>query len=254
MDQLLNHAAKWRSMFGRQQSVPMVVRGVVGRGWGNGPQHTSSHHALFSHVPGITTVVPSNAYDAKGLLVAAIQDDGPVVYIEHRWLYEDETDVPEVYYATPLGKAAVVRPGGDATIVAVGPMVSEAVKAARALEESSGISAEIIDVRTTHPLDTQTILQSVARTGRLVVADADWGPCGVAGEVIATVAERALETLKARPRRIVWPHTVVPSSPAIEKQFYPGASDIQAAVLAVCARSDKRDLVESTVKHFQGPF
>lgn len=253
MDQLINHAAKWRPMFGHQQKVPMVVRGVVGRGWGNGPQHTQSHHALFSHVPGIKTVVPSNPRDAKGLLIGALQADDPVVYIEHRWLHEDEGEVPESYFATPIGKAVVVREGRDATVVAVGPMVSEALKAARGLEEA-GISTEIIDVRTTHPLDMDTILESVAKTGRLVVADADWGPCGVAGEIVATVAERALETLRARPRRVTWPNSVVPSSQTLEKLFYPGASDVQSAVFEVCTRKDGRELVESTVKQFQGPF
>ena len=254
MDQLINHAAKWRPMFGYQQTVPMVVRGVVGRGWGNGPQHTQSHHALFSHVPGIKTVVPSNPRDAKGLLIAALQADDPVMYIEHRWLHEDEGEVPESYYTTPIGKAAVVREGRDATVVAVGPMVPESLKAAPGLEQV-GISPEIIDVRTTHPLDMDTILESVAKTGRLVVADADWGPCGVAGEIIATVAERALETLTARPRRVTWPNVVVPSSQNLEKQFYPGAADVQRAVLEVCSGSNgHHDLVESTVKQFHGPF
>jgi pyruvate dehydrogenase E1 component beta subunit len=204
-------------------------------------------------VPGIKTVVPSNPRDAKGLLIGAVQDDDPVIYIEHRWLHEDDAEVPESYYATPLGRASVVREGTDATVVAVGPMVSESLKAARALDEA-GISTEIIDVRTTHPLDTDTILESVAKTGRLVVADADWGPCGVAGEVIASVAERALETLRARPRRVTWPDSVVPSSPQIEKLFYPGASDIQREVFQVCAHADRRELVESTVKQFHGPF
>jgi pyruvate dehydrogenase E1 component beta subunit len=253
MDQLINHAAKWRPMFGHQQSVPMVVRAVVGRGWGNGPQHTQSHHSFFSHVPGIKTVVPANPRDAKGLLIAAVQDNDPVVYIEHRWLHEDEGEVPESYYATPIGKAALVREGGDVTVVAVGPMVSEALKAASGLQEA-GISAEIIDVRTTHPLDTDSVLESVAKTGRLVVADADWGPCGVAGEIVATVAEQALETLHARPRRVTWPNSVVPSSQNLEKQFYPGAADIQSAVFQVCAQADRRELVESTVKQFHGPF
>lgn len=254
MDQLINHAAKWRPMFGYQQKVPMVVRGVVGRGWGNGPQHTQSHHAMFSHVPGIKTVVPSNPRDAKGLLIAALQADDPVVYIEHRWLHEDEGDVPAGYYATPIGKAAVVRDGRDATVVAVGPMVSESLKAAPGLERA-GISTEIIDVRSTHPLDMDTILESVAKTGRLVVADADWGPCGVAGEIIAAVAEQALEALRARPKRVTWPNSVVPSSQNLEKQFYPGAAEIQKAVLDACAGSNgHHDLVESTVKQFQGPF
>jgi len=253
MDQLITHAAKWRVMFGEQQTVPMVVRAVVGRGWGNGPQHTQSHHALFSHVPGLKAVVPANPHDAKGLLIGAIQDEDPVVYVEHRWLHEDEGDVPAAYYATPLGKAAIVRPGSDVTIVAVGPMVSEALKAAPALAEA-GLSAEVIDVRTIHPLDTETIVASVARTGRLVVADADWGPCGVAGEVVATVAEQALESLRARPVRITWPHTSVPSSRKLEAQFYPGAAQIQAAAFTTCAGARDKELVPNTVKPFQGPF
>ncbi len=253
MDQLVNHAAKWRAMFGCQQRVPMVVRAVVGRGWGNGPQHTQSHHAVFGHVPGLKAVVPANPRDAKGLLIAAVEDDEPVIYIEHRWLHEDEAEVPAEYFSTPIGRAAVVRPGSDLTIVAVGPMVPEALKAAHALEQS-GLAAEIIDVRTLRPLDTATILESVARTGRLVVADADWAPCGVAGEIVARVAEDVLDALKARPVRVTWPDSSVPSSQAIEAQFYPGATDIQAAALSVIEGARDRGLVPSTVKPFEGPF
>ncbi len=253
MDQLVNHAAKWRPMFGRQQAVPLVVRAVVGRGWGNGPQHTQSHHALFAHVPGLKTVVPSNPRDAKGLLIAAIEDDDPVIYIEHRWLHDDEGDVPTEYFRTPIGKAAVVRSGADVTIAAVGPMVSEALKAAQALEQV-GLSAEVIDVRTLRPLDAGTILQSVAKTGRLVVADSDWGPCGVAGEIIACVSEEAFDALKARPRRVAWPDSAVPSSQAIEAQFYPGAKEIQMAAVSACERMGDRKVVQSTVKQFEGPF
>jgi len=253
MDQLVNHAAKWRPMFGQQQTVPMVVRAVVGRGWGNGPQHTQSHHALFAHVPGLKTVVPSNPRDAKGLLLAAIADDDPVIYIEHRWLHEDEGEVPTEYFQTPIGKAAVVRSGADVTIVAVGPMVSEALKAAQALEHV-GLSAEVIDVRTLRPLDAETILHSVAKTGRLVVADSDWGPCGVAGEIIARVSEEAFDALKARPRRVAWPDSAVPSSQAIEAQFYPGAKEIQMAAVAACDKAAARKVVQSTVKQFEGPF
>jgi len=252
MDQLINHAAKWRPMFGEQQTVPMVVRAVVGRGWGNGPQHTQSHHALFSHVPGLKAVVPSNARDAKGLLLAAVEDDDPVIFIEHRWLLEDEADVPTEYFRTPIGRAAVVRPGGDVTIVAAGPMVSEALRAAKGLEEA-GIDAEVIDLRTLRPLDTDTVVDSVSRTGRLVVADPDWAPCGVAGEVIARVAEQALDALRARPVRVTWPDSSVPSSQAIEPLFYPGAREIQAAVVATCEGRGQR-LVMSTVKDFHGPF
>jgi len=253
MDQLINHAAKWRPMFGGQQTVPMVVRAVVGRGWGNGPQHTQSHHALFSHVPGIKTVVPSNPRDAKGLLLAAVADDDPVIYIEHRWLHEDEAEVPTEYFTTPIGRAVVTRPGRDVTIVASGPMVSEALKATQALE-TSGILAEVIDLRTLRPLDTETVIQSVTRTGRLVVAEPDWAPCGIAGEIIARVAEEALDVLRARPVRVTWPDSAVPSSQAIEPMFYPGAREIQAAAVTACEGRSADRLVVSTVKDFQGPF
>jgi pyruvate dehydrogenase E1 component beta subunit len=253
MDQLINHAAKWKPMFGGQQSVPMVIRAVVGRGWGNGPQHTQSHHALFSHVPGIKTVVPANARDAKGLLLAAVADDDPVVYIEHRWLHEDEAEVPSEYFTTPIGRAAVVRRGRDVTIVAAGPMVSEALKAAHALE-TSGIIAEVVDLRTLHPLDTSTVVESVRRTGRLVVADSDWAPCGIAAEVIARVAEEALDVLRSRPVRVTWPDSAVPSSQAIEPMFYPGAREIQIAAAALCEGRVSQRLVTSTVRDFHGPF
>ncbi len=253
MNQLINHAAKWPAMFGFQQKVPMVVRAVVGRGWGNGPQHTQSHHALFSHVPGIKTVVPANPKDAKGLLLAALEDGGPVIYIEHRWFHEDEADVPSEYYLTPIGKAAVVKQGKDITLVAVGPMVAESLKAASSLEHS-GIFAEVIDIRTTHPLDISTILQSVKKTGRLVVADSDWGPCGVAGEIIALVSEKAFASLKNAPARIVWPHTCVPSSQSIEAMFYPGAKEIEAAALKACDQRLRKESAQSTVKKFEGPF
>jgi acetoin:2,6-dichlorophenolindophenol oxidoreductase subunit beta len=226
---------------------------VVGRGWGNGPQHTQSHHALFAHIPGLKTVVPATPRDAKGLLLAAIEDDDPVMYIEHRWLHEDEADVPSEYFTTPLGQAAVLRSGTDVTIVAIGPMVSEALKAAQALDQI-GLSAEIIDVRTLRPLDSETILASVVRTGRLIVVDSDWPLGGIAAEIVARIAERALDALRARPRRITWPDSSVPSSQAIESQFYPGAREIQEAAVAACQNVRGQGLVRSTVKEFHGPF
>lgn len=253
LDQIINHAAKWRDMFGRQQHIPMVVRGVVGRGWGNGSQHTSSHHALFSHLPGLKVVVPSNPRDAKGLLLAAVEDADPVIYIEHRWLHEDEGPVPEEYFTTPIGRAEVVRAGEHATVAAIGTMVPEALKVAGALIEI-GLSIEVVDMRTLRPLDIETVLESVARTGRLVVADPDWGSCGVAGEIIARVAERALDTLRAPPARVTWPEMAVPACQLLEGQFYPGAQEVQAAVLRVCQDLRPRPVVESTVKPFNGPF
>lgn len=253
LDQIINHAAKWSPMFGGQQRVPIVVRAVVGRGWGNGPQHTQSHHALFAHVPGLKVVVPTTPRDAKGLLLSAIEDDDPVIYIEHRFLHEDDAEVPTEYFTTPLGRAVVLRHGTDVTLVAVGPMVAEALKAATALE-ASGISAEVIDVRTLRPLDTETILTSVAKTGRLVVADSDWAPCGVAGEIIACAAEQCFDALKASPRRVAWPDSAVPSSQAIEPLFYPGAPEILAAAIAACEKQAAGHGLTGTVKPFEGPF
>ncbi len=253
INQLFNHAAKWPAMFGHQQSVPMVVRAPVGRGWGNGPQHTQSMHALFSHVPGIKTVVPSNPRDAKGLLLAALEDGGPVIFIEHRWLYEDTAEVPEEYYLTPIGKAEVIREGSDVTIAAIGTGVGESLKAALALE-NRGVAVEVIDVRTLRPLDAGTIIRSVTKTGRLIVVDSDWGPCGVAGEIIARVSEKAFRSFKEAPVRITWPETCVPSSQTIEEQFYPGAKEIQEAITKICSHSRSGEIIQNTVKKFEGPF
>ena len=253
INQLFNHAAKWPAMFGHQQSVSMGVRAPVGRGWGNGPQHTQSMHAMFAHVPGIKAVVPSNPKDAKGLLLAALEDGGPVMYIEHRWLYEDDASVPEGYYTTPIGKAEVIRPGSDVTIAAIGTGVGESLKAALALEKT-GLSVEVIDVRTLRPLDGDTIIRSVKKTGRLVVVDSDWGSCGVAGEIIARVTEQAFEDLKEAPIRIVWPESCVPSSEALEAQFYPGAKEIQEATSSLCKHTSHKERIENTVKKFEGPF
>lgn len=253
MDQLVNHAAKWRAMFHGAHPVPLVIRAIVGRGWGNGPQHTQSHHGIFAHVPGLKVVVPATPHDAKGLLIAAVEDDDPVIYVDHRWLHEEEGEVPEGYYEVPIGKAAVVRPGSDVTVAAVGPFVGEALKAAAALADQ-GVAVEVVDIRTLRPLDGETILASVKRTGRLVVADADWGPCGVAAEVIALAAEHALGALKAPPVRVTWPDSPVPSSQAIEPQFYPGARQIHAAVLYTLSRNAGGGLIPSSVKPFEGPF
>ena len=252
-NQLFNHAAKWPAMFGFQQSVPLIVRAPVGRGWGNGPQHTQSMHALFAHVPGMKAVVPSNPRDAKGLLLAALEDGGPVMYIEHRWLYEDEGEVPSGYYTVPIGKAQVLRQGTDVTLAAIGTMVGESLKAAKALE-STGLSVEVIDVRTLRPLDSQTILESVGKTGRLVVADSDWGSCGISSEIISRIAEQGFDLLKEPPVRVVWPESCVPSSQAIEAKFYPGAKEIQEAVVRVLNHTSHKEEVQNTVKKFEGPF
>jgi pyruvate dehydrogenase E1 component beta subunit len=223
MEQLINQAAKWYYVFG-QKSVPMVVRAIIGRGWGQGPQHSQSLQALFTHTPGLKVIMPATPYDAKGLLISAIEDDNPVICIEHRWLYNTFGNVPEGLYRVPLGQARVIREGTDITIVAISHMVVEAIRGANALARM-GIEAEIIDVRTLRPLDKDTILQSVRKTGHLIVADTAWKTGGFAGEIVAVVTEEAFDSLKSAPKRITLPDTPTPASPALSQYYYPHAED-----------------------------
>jgi pyruvate/2-oxoglutarate/acetoin dehydrogenase E1 component len=258
MDQIVNHCAKWRYMFGNQQTVPLVIRAVVGRGWGNGPQHTQSLHGLFAHVPGLKVVVPSNAADAKGLLTAATKDEDPVIFIEHRWLHEDEGEVPEGMYEAPIGKAAVCHEGDDVTLVTVGPLVQESLKAARQLAED-GVSVEVIDLRTIRPLDYATVLSSLKKTGKLLVADPDWGQGGVASIIVDHVACNAFDLLKAAPKTVTWPNHPVPASYGIEPSYYPMAQAIADAVKPLAdkqtaASPTNGTAIRDTAKSFAGPF
>lgn len=247
LDQFMNHAAKLRTMFGGQQTCPMVIRAVVGRSWGNGPQHTQSLHGLYAHIPGIKVVVPSFPHDAYTLMQAAIADPGPVMYIEHRWLHGDESSHESEN--PDIGRAEHRRCGMDVTVVASGPLVNDALRAA----ELGLPNVEVIDLRTLKPIDYSTILSSVRHTGRLVVADPDWPHGGVAAEIVASVAEAIPEYLKAAPIRVTWPDAYVPSSWPLEQAFYPGASEIQAAVLKVCGR-EAGTLARNEQKAMVGPF
>jgi pyruvate dehydrogenase E1 component beta subunit len=214
LEQIVNQAAKWHYMFAGARRCPMVIRLVVGRGWGQGPQHSQSLQAWFAHVPGLKVVMPATPHDAKGLLVAAIEDDSPVIYIEHRWLHGTFGPVPEEHYRVPIGEARVVRQGRDVTIAAVSHMVIEALQAADCLARA-GIEAEVIDIRTLRPLDTSAILGSVRRTGRLLVADTGWKTGGFAAEVVALAAEQCLDRLKSPPRRLALADVPTPSTPAL---------------------------------------
>ncbi len=187
------------------------------------------------HVPGLKVVMPATPYDAKGLLVASILDDNPVLYIDDRWLYAETADVPEDVYAVPIGQAAVRREGSDATVVAVSYMVKEALTAAERLSRE-GIEVEVIDVRSLKPLDDATILASVGKTGRLVVADGGWRTCGAAAEIVARVCEQAFESLRAPVARVTLPDVPAPTSRALEGAYYAGAADVEAAVLAVLGK------------------
>jgi len=238
MDQLANNAANWHYMFGGKDAVPLVIRAMVGRGFGNGAQHCQSLQALFSHIPGLKVVMPSTAYDAKGLLMASIRDNNPVVFIEHRWLHQVKGEVPEEPYIVPLGKAAVVAEGRNITIAATSYMTIEARKALPWLSQA-GISAELIDIRSLKPLDEETILHSVQKTGRLLAADSGWYTGGVAGEVVARIAERAFPSLKAAPQRITAPDLPTPATRALAQHYYPRHVDIIRRVCGMLGRGEQ---------------
>jgi pyruvate dehydrogenase E1 component beta subunit len=229
MDQLVNHAAKWRYMSGGQASVPIVVRGPVSSGIGMAAQHSQTLEAWFVHTPGLLVVMPSNAGDAKGLLKSAIREDNPVVFLEKRLLYGRDGEVPEEEYLIPLGVADVKRVGGDVTIVATGMCVHHALQAARALAEE-GIEAEVIDPRTLKPLDMETISESVQKTGRLVVVSEGARAGGFATEVVGRVVDDCYWDLEAKPERVTALDTPLPYAVPLERAALPTHEDVRAAV------------------------
>jgi pyruvate dehydrogenase E1 component beta subunit len=229
LDQIFNQAAKFRYMFGGKAETPMVIRTMYGAGIRAASQHSQALYPIFTHIPGLKVVLPSNPYDAKGLLIQSIRDDDPVIFLEHKVLYTLEGDVPEESYTIPFGEANVVRDGDDVTVVALGRMVQFAADAAAVLEDE-GISCEVIDPRTTSPLDEDTILESVENTGRLVVVDESGPRCGMAADIVARVAQEAFGDLKAPPRMVTPPHTPVPFSPVLEDTYVPSPDTIAAAI------------------------
>jgi pyruvate dehydrogenase E1 component beta subunit len=261
-DQIINNAAKWHYMFGGKMKVPLTIRLLIGRGWGQGPQHSQSLHAIFTHIPGLKVVMPFTPYDAKGLLVSAVRDDNPVIYIEHRWLHNIRGEVPEEIYTVPLGKARIVKEGNDITIAASSHMVLEAMKAADYLEKD-GIVSEIIDIRSLKPMDDETIIASVKKTGRLLVADDGCRTTGFAAEVIAMVAEKVYGSLKTAPRRVTLPDLPTPTSAALANLYYPRTIDIINVARATFNLPGKTE-VDLDIKHdqpldvpdisFTGPF
>ncbi len=259
MDQIVNHAAKWRYMAGGKLSVPLVIRAVVGRGWGQAAQHSQSLQALFAHIPGLQVAMPTTPYDAKGLLLQAMTSDMTTIFLEHRWLHEKTGPVPEEYYTIPFGKANVVREGKDVTLVAISHMLMEANIAAEELSKEN-ISVEVIDPRTVRPLDEATILGSVQKTGRLVVADTGWKACGISAEIGALAAEKAFRYLKAPIVRVALPDTPTPCSPALEGIYYPTAKDIVHEIKTLLSKEHHLDRPEfsglkpAKEKEFSGPF
>lgn len=233
-DQILNQAAKFRYMFGGKAHTPLVVRTMIGAGVRAAAQHSQSLYHMFTAVPGLKCALPSNGYDAKGLMIQAIRDDDPVIFFEHKMTYDLEADVPDEAYTIPFGEARIVREGEDVTIVAFSHMVNIAAQAAADLAKK-GVSAAVIDPRTSSPLDEEAILESVAATGRLVIIDESAARCGLAGDVAALVAREAFSDLKAPVLTVTPPHTPIPFAPSLEDAWLPDADKLTAAVNKVMA-------------------
>ncbi|WP_431494675.1 alpha-ketoacid dehydrogenase subunit beta [Pseudomonas brassicacearum] len=232
LDQILNQAAKFRYMFGGKASTPLVIRTMVGAGLRAAAQHSQMLTSLWTHIPGLKVVCPSSPYDAKGLLIQAIRDNDPVIFCEHKLLYSMQGEVPEELYTIPFGEANFLRDGKDVTLVSYGRTVNTAMDAARSLA-GRGIDCEVIDLRTTSPLDEDSILESVEKTGRLVVIDEANPRCSMATDISALVAQKAFGALKAPIEMVTAPHTPVPFSDALEDLYIPDAAKIEQAVLNV---------------------
>lgn len=230
MNQLVNMAAKAHYMYGGSVRAPMVVRSMIGKSWGQGAQHSQGLHAMFMHVPGLKVVAPANAFDAKGCMIAAIRDDNPVIFVEHRLLYPTEAYVPEQPYTVEFGHARICTRGDDITVVGISNMVMECLRAQELVAET-GIHAEVIDPISLVPLDIDTIMHSVRRTGRLLVVDNGWTNCGASAEIVARIAEIASNwDRRVEVARMGFATTTCPPSPTLEHEFYPNPAKIAAKI------------------------
>jgi pyruvate/2-oxoglutarate/acetoin dehydrogenase E1 component len=258
MNQIVNIAAKSRYMYGGAVSVPIVIRSIIGKSWGQGAQHSQGLYSFFMHVPGLKVVAPTTPYDAKGTLIASIRDDNPVMFVEHRLLHGLEGHVPEAPYTVELGKARVLAEGRDVTVVAISYMVVEALRA-RAHLEAVGVSAEVVDPVSLSPLDDDTLVASVRKTGRLVVVDCGWMTCGAGSEIVARVVERLQGDREVRVRRLGFPPVVCPTTRPLEDLFYPNARSIASETFALVNDSKPEawvpdDAPPPELVAFKGPF
>lgn len=257
LNQLVNMASTICYGSGGRVKVPFTMRAAIGRGWGQGFQHSKSMQSIFAHVPGLKVIMPTTPYDAKGLMISAIRDDNPVICLEHRWLYWQEDHVPEHSYTVPIGKGNILRKGSDLTIVATSWMNVEAFKAAEILSNKQGVEIEIVDPRTIAPLDEELILESVEKTGHCIVADNDWVFCGFSAEVAAIVSEKCFGRLKSSVQRIGFAHTPCPTVRVLENEFYPNAINIIRMVeekLGLNPTDLTGENFYSHEKKFFGPF
>ncbi len=257
MNQIVNIAAKSRYMYGGQVSVPLVIRAVIGRSWGQGAQHSQGLHSLFMHIPGLRVVAPTTPYDAKGCLIASIRDDNPVIFVEHRMVHFQKGHVPEEPYTVPFGKARTLAEGDDVTIVGISHAAVECMRARASLEEV-GIAAEVIDPVSLSPLDVDTIADSVARTGALLVVDTAWTFCGASAEIIAGVSDRLGGATGFRVKRMGFAPVVCPTTKKLENLYYPTPAQIASAAYALVGtpeRSWSPDHIEAAeILEFKGPF
>jgi acetoin:2,6-dichlorophenolindophenol oxidoreductase subunit beta len=254
MNQLVNIAAKTHYMYGGAYKVPMVVRCIIGKSWGQGAQHSQGLHSMFMHVPGLTVAAPGIAHDAKGCMIAAIRDDNPVIFVEHRLLYSTEAIVPEEPFVAEIGKGRLVAPGNDITLVGISSMVMECLRARELLAEI-GISAAVVDPVWLTPLDMETIGASAEHTGRVLVVDNAWTSCGASAEIVARLAEG---DMVPRMARIGFAPTTCPTTPWLEDHFYPNPATIAAKASAMVAGGDwmpDRERARMTYQmKFRGPF
>jgi len=256
INQLSNMVSSTRYGSGGKLKVPLVVRAVAGRGWGQGFQHSKTMHSVFAHIPGLKVVMPTTPRDAKGLLISAIRDNNPVIFIEHRWLYWQEGEVPKEEFTIPFGKANILRKGKDLTIVATSWMNVEALKAAEILAKR-GVDVEVVDPRTIVPLDEKTIIESVEKTGRCIVADNDWVFCGFSGELSAIISEKCFGKLKYPVQRIGLPQIPCPTARHLENEFYPNAVKIirtAEKMLKLTPTDLSKEEFYSHENRFKGPF
>lgn len=259
MNQLINMGAKSHYMYNGQVNVPLVVRTMIGRSWGQGGQHSQALHSLFMHIPGLKVVAPSNANDAKGCMIAAIRDNNPVIFIEHRLLYAVDGYVPSESFEVPLGKARVMQEGDDVTILAISHMVMEALRAKKHLE-TQGVQAEIIDPITLWPLDIDTIMSSVEKTGKLLIVDNAWLPCGASSEIITQVYEQCRKRNIPVPvmERMGFAHTTCPTTRSLEDVFYPNSCTISAKAYEMVNGSGSNwqppQDAKTEIDAFKGPF
>ncbi|MHA1469764.1 MAG: alpha-ketoacid dehydrogenase subunit beta [Candidatus Asgardarchaeia archaeon] len=256
MNQLINQISSFRYMSDGKLKIPIVIRNIIGRGWGQGCQHTKTMQSIFAHIPGLKVVMPTTVRDVKGMMIAAIRDDNPVMIMEHRWLYFQEGEVEEKSFRVPLDKASKIRDGEDVTIIATSWMNVEALRAAQVLEKY-GISVEIIDARCISSVDLKPMVESVSKTRKCIIADYDWVHCGFGAELAATIYSSCFRLLDCPIERMGFAHTPCPTARHLENEFYPDSVDIIRTVEKMFGLSSINVEGEEFYNYenkFKGPF